>query len=49
VIYHDECLTFTTTVFRRYTSDRDLTPATGVFFSFIFKYLGDFESGQRPG
>jgi LPS-assembly protein len=49
LIYHDECLTFTTTIFRRYTSDRDLTPATGVFFSFIFKYLGDFESGQRPG
>ncbi|MGE5538924.1 MAG: LPS-assembly protein LptD [Gemmatimonas sp.] len=48
-IYHDECLTFTTTVFRRYTSDRDLTPATGVFFSLMFKYLGDFESGQRPG
>lgn len=48
VSYHDECLTVTTTLFRRYTSDRDLTPSTGIFVSFIFKYLGDFESGTKP-
>jgi len=46
--YHDECLTVTTTFFRRYTSDRDLTPSTGFFVNFIFKYLGDFESGTKP-
>lgn len=46
--YHDECLTVTTTIFRRYTSDRDLTPSTGIFVNFIFKYLGDFESGTKP-
>lgn len=48
VTYHDECFTVTTTVFRRYTSDRDLTPTTGIFVNFIFKYLGDFESGTKP-
>jgi LPS-assembly protein len=48
VTYTDECLTVTTTLFRRYTSDRDLTPATGIFVNFIFKYLGDFGSGSRP-
>lgn len=46
--YTDDCLTVTTTVFRRYTSDRDLTPATGFFVNFIFKYLGDFGSGAKP-
>jgi len=48
VTYTDDCLTVTTTVFRRYTSDRDLTPATGFFVNFIFKYLGDFGSGAKP-
>lgn len=46
--YHDECFTLVTTVFRRYTSDRDLPASSGIFFNFIFKYLGDFETGQKP-
>ena len=46
--YHDECLTLVTTFFRRYTSQTDLPASSGVFFNFIFKYLGDFETGQKP-
>lgn len=46
--YHDECLTLTTTFFRRYTSDRDLTAGSGIFFNFVFKYLGEYETGTKP-
>jgi LPS-assembly protein len=51
--YHDECVTFTTTFFRRYTSagvssTNTVGPASGVFFNFIFKYLGEYETGQKP-
>jgi LPS-assembly protein len=50
--YHDECLTLTTTFFRRYTTTGIGTdtvgPASGIFFNFIFKYLGEYETGQKP-
>ena len=50
--YHDECVTFTTTFFRRYTSTgvgtNTVGPTSGIFFNFIFKYLGEYETGQKP-
>jgi LPS-assembly protein len=50
--YHDECLTLTTTIFRRYTTagagTDTVAPTSGIFFNFMFKYLGEYETGQRP-
>lgn len=45
VQYSDECLIFRASVARRFTRDRDLVPANTILFQFIFKNLGEVQTG----
>jgi LPS-assembly protein len=43
--YSDECLIFRASISRRFTRDRDLVPSNTILFQFIFKNLGEIQTG----